>query len=215
MAILFRMTKDIEGRIDSYLDTVSEGMIVFGAGVEAYLKGNFERFGERIVTVTKLEGKADQLRRDIENSMYSYSLIPEHRGDVLRLLETIDDVIDAAKKVLRDFQIETPLIPEACIGEFLELTNASCQASEYAVLAARAFFRDLAAVKNHLHKTYFYEREADSLRDSLMVQAFANPELDLAHKNHLRYFIYKVDKIADDAQEVADGLTISAIKRSL
>ena len=39
MAILFRMTKELESRIDSYLDTVSEGMIVFSAGVNAYISG--------------------------------------------------------------------------------------------------------------------------------------------------------------------------------
>lgn len=215
MAILFRMTKELENRIDGFLDTISEGMIVFSAGVGDYCSGEIERCDERITSVARLESSADKLRREIENSMYSYSLIPEHQGDVLRLLETIDDMIDNAKKTLRNFIIEKPLIPEMFHRDFLELTNVACQAAESAILAARAFFRDLSAVKDHLHKTYFYEREADELRLRLKTHLFASSDLDLAHKNHVRYFIHQVDKIADQAQAVADRLTISTIKRSL
>ena len=215
MAILFRMTKELEGRIDSFLDTISEGMILFSAGVADYCSGELERCDERIASVARLESSADKLRREIEKSMYSYSLIPEHQGDVLRLLETIDDMIDNAKKTLRNFLVEKPQIPEIFHRDFLELTAVACQAAESVILAARAFFQDLSAIKNHLHKTYFFEREADELRLRLKTHVFASSDFDLAHKSHLRYFIHQVDKIADQAQAVADRLTISAIKRSL
>ena len=186
MAILFKMTKELEGRIDRFLDTISEGMIVFSAGVADYCSGELERCDERITSVARLESSADKLRREIENSMYSYSLIPEHQGDVLRLLETIDDMIDNAKKTLRNFLVEKPLIPEIFHRDFLELTTVACQSAESVILAARALFRDLPAIKNHLHKTYFYEREADELRLRLKTNLFASSDLDLAHKNHLR-----------------------------
>lgn len=215
MAILFRMTRELEGRIDNFLDTISEGMIVFSAGVADYCSGEHERCDERITSVARLESSADNLRREIENSMYRHSLIPEHQGDVLRLLETIDDMVDNAKKTLRNFLVEKPLIPEMYHRDFLELTTVACRAAESVILATRAFFGELSAVKNHLHKTYFYEREADELRLRLKTRVFASSDLDLAHKNHVRYFIHQVDKIADQAQAVADRLTISAIKRSL
>jgi predicted phosphate transport protein (TIGR00153 family) len=209
------MTKDLEGRIDGFLDTISEGMIVFSAGVSDYFSGEIERSGERAATLARHESSADKLRREIELSMYSFSLIPEHQGDVLRLLETVDDIIDSAKKTLRNFLIERPQIPAMLHPGFRELTTVACNAAESAILAARAFFRDLPAIKNHLHKVYFYEREADELRLRLKTNLFASSDFDLAQKNHLRYFIHQVDKIADQAQAVADRLTISAIKRSL
>ena len=153
MAILFKATKALEGQIDEYLDAVSQGMIIFTEGLNDYLESRQNRFCERIENIDKLESKADHLRRNIENSLYSQSLIPEHRGDVLGLLESMDNVIDAAKETLNQFSVENPYIPEELNSEYLELTRMATLAAEAVVLATRAFFKDVKAVKDHLHKT--------------------------------------------------------------
>lgn len=215
MAILFKTTKALEDRIDNFLDAVSEGLLAFSSGVEDYISGRFDRFNDHLETVARLEGEADGLRRRIETKLYSQSLIPEHQGSVLRLLETIDDLIDTAKKTLRGFVIEKPVIPGAYHDGFIELARISTSAAESAVLASRSYFRDLKAVKDHLHKTYYFEREADTVCDRLKERIFADDELELARKMHLRYFVHYVDRIADQAQDVADRLTIDTIKRSL
>ena len=215
MAILFRSTKALEGQIDDYLDAVSQGMIVFVEGIKDYLAGDQARFGERINNIGVLESRADNLRRDIENSLYSQSLIPEHRGDVLGLLESMDDVIDTAKETLQQFSVENPYIPEGLNGDFLELARVATQAAETVVAATRAFFRDLNAVKDHLHKTYFFEKEADMIGDRLKRKVFQMEALDLAQKIHLRYFALHIDNIADEAEAVADRLAIYSIKRTI
>ncbi len=215
MAILFRATRQLENQIDEYLDTVSEGMIVFGEGVKHYLGGDRARFQERIVAIERLEGTADSLRRLIESSLYSHSLIPEHRGDVLQLLENIDDLIDMAKETLNQFLVEQPLIPEKLNSHYTELTETSIEAAEAVVVATRAFFKNLSAVKDHLHKVYFFEKEADTIGNRLKLEVFESDELDLARKMHLRYFALHIDNIADQAESVADRLTIFAIKRTL
>ena len=213
--MLFRRSKELEEKIDDYLDAVSQGMLVFNEGLRNFLGGDLEMFAERIATIDELERRADELRRDIENSLYSQSLIPEHRGDVLGLLESIDDVIDSAKESLNQFDVEQPGVPRELNDLFLELARMATEAAEAVVSAARAFFRDINAVKDHLHKTYFYEKEADKVGDRLKRAVFRSTELDLARKTHLRYFAGHIDSIADRAEDVADRLAIYAIKRTL
>ncbi len=215
MAIMFRTTKALESEIDEYLDDVSQGALVFVQGVKNYMNENKSSFETHLKTIDKLEGKADSLRRKIENELYLHSLIPEHRGDVLGLLESMDDVIDTAKGTLNQFDVERPYIPEQFKNRFVELAETTSKAAEAVVLATRAFFKEVKLVKDHLHKVYFYEQEADKLSDQIKRDAFALEDLDLCQKFHLRYFALHIDTLADMAESVADRLSIYTIKRTI
>ena len=152
------------------------------------------------------------MRRAVESQLYRYSLIPESRGDVLRLLETMDDVIDTAKNTLSLFLVERPeMIPELT-KEWHDLTEAAARTAEAVVLAARAFFRDPRSVNDHLHKVHFHEKEGDNIAMDLKRKIF-EADVDLSRKIHLRYFALNIDRVADAAEDVADRLSIYAIKR--
>ena len=215
MKFLFKNSESLIGNIDDYLDTVSEGMLVFHQGVKDYLDGNDEEFIKRIGQIGQLENAADDLRRDIENRLYRHSLIPEHRGDVLGLLENMDHIINTANESLQEFDVEQPAIPAEVREQFLELSEVSIKAGESIVRASRSFFRDIHSVKDHLHKVYFYEKEADRLGDQIKRTVFAKPDLGLSHKMHLRYFTTNVEMISDRSEEVADRLSIYTIKRNI
>jgi len=159
MSILFKKTKDLEDQIDGFLDIISEGMLVFKSGLNNYLKREEEEFAERISQIDKCESKADKLRREIESKLYGYSLIPEHRGDVLGLLETLDHVIDAAKSTLNQFDVEIPDIPVEFVEQFIKLSDASVASAEAIVNASRAFFKDIHAVKDPVSYTHLRAHE--------------------------------------------------------
>jgi uncharacterized protein len=215
MTLLFRRTRALEAQIDELLDAISEGTLVFQQGIADYLQKDAERFEQRLKAIAAFESKADALRREIETRLYRESLIPDHRGDVLGLLENIDNVIDEAKKTLHQFAVERPDVPADLTGEYLDLAKAGVDAAQHLVSAVRAFFRDITAVPDHIHKVYFYEKEADRLADRLKRKIFARDDLDLARKIHLRYFCLHVETLSDRAEEVADRLAIYTIKRTL
>jgi predicted phosphate transport protein (TIGR00153 family) len=211
---LFRRTRELEAQIDEFLNAVSEGCVVFELGIRDFLENRCDRFEERIAAISALEASADQLRRSIENRLYSHSLIPEHRGDVLGLLENTDNVIDAAKKTLLQFAVENPEILAELVPEYLELAHASVAAAQELVAATRAFFKDINAVQNSLHKVHFFEKEADRVALRLKRRVFEQ-EIDLSRKFHHRYFALHIESISDRAEEVADRLAIYTIKRTL
>ncbi len=214
MAILFKPTKQLEMQIDEFLDAVSQGAIVFKQGIKNYLEGDKEDFSEKLESIGKLESSADKLRRTIENRLYTQTLIPEHRGDVLGLLESTDNVIDTMKETLNQFDIECPFVPEELTKEYLELAEMSVLSTESLILAARAFFKDVKSVNDHLHKVYFYEKEADRLGNKIKRHAF-QLDIQLSMKFHLRYFALHIQEVSDKSEEVADRLAIYTIKRTI
>lgn len=214
MAILFKPTKQLESYIEEFLNSVSEGSLVFERGINCYLEKDSENFTAHLKNIHELENKADELRRTIENMLYTHTLIPEHRGDVLALLENTDDVIDTMKETLDQFDIETPDIPQNLNKDFSELTSVSVKAAETLALAIRTFFVEARAVKDHLHKVFYFEKEADRIGNNLKRKVF-NIDLDLCKKFHLRYFALHIQNVSDKAEGVADKLAIYTIKRTI
>ena len=122
----FRIIKkrlDIGRQFDVFLDKVSESGLLFKAGVEAYLSGNIESFEKKIEDIIETEHDGDALRRDLEETLYVQTLIPESRGDVLELLENMDALLDRFKGALWKFNIERPQLTRELHDDFKELTS--------------------------------------------------------------------------------------------
>jgi hypothetical protein len=212
---LFRRTRGLENEIDEFLDKLSQSAMLFRRAVQIYLSdGCTQEFDEKLNQVNALESSADHLRRSIETQLYAQTLIPESRGDVLGLLENLDAVLNLCEGGLWAFSIETPEIPEEFHADFDVLTEQVVHAVESVVLASRAFFRNIEAVSDHMHKVMFYEKEADKVSTKLKRAIFAT-DLPLSHKAHLRNFVEHIDNLADRSEDVADRLAIYTIKRTV
>jgi predicted phosphate transport protein (TIGR00153 family) len=212
---LFRRTVALEGEIDEFLDLLSEAGLLFKLGIETYLnEEGSENFEEKLHQVNKIESSADKLRRSIETQLYAQTLIPDARGDVLGLLENLDNITNKIEGTLWAFSIEKPLIPNQHKEDFIQLITFVVEAVEAVTQASRAFFRNIDAVGDHNHKVMFYEKEADKISTKLKRSVFSS-DIDLAHKTHLRHFVENIDSVADWAEDVADRLTIYVIKRTI
>ncbi len=214
MAIFSKSNKVIE-LLEKFIDSIDQGSIVFKKGVDNYLYGNIQAFENNILTLSKLESDADLLGKDIENRLYKHSLMPQLRGDMLRLLEELDDIIDIMKTNLYQFEVEVPNIPGELNQDLSKLTEMSVASVEALVPAARAFFRSPETVKDQLHRVYFYETEADKQAAAIKRKVFREmQDLKLSEKFHLRYFTLHIEQVSDASKKAADLLSVMAIKRA-
>lgn len=212
---LFRKTKALESNIDEFLDKLSQAGLSFKLAVRIYLvEGASGEFDEKLHEVNELESHGDHLRRAIEVEMYAQTLIPDFRGDVLGLLENMDSILNLMEGALWSFSIETPDIAPEYHHGYQTLVEMVVLAVESLVLASRAFFRNIDAVSDHMHKVMFYEKEADKVSTRLKRSIFSS-ELELSQKAHLRYMVEQIDNVADRAEDVADRLAIYTIKRQV
>lgn len=208
MAIFNRHTKKIIIKIDDFFDIVEEGLLIFKEGVKSYLRKDMDSFTRQIHRIDELEGRADKLQKSIENDMIIHTILPQHRGEVATLLESIDDLIDTCKEVLKQFDVEIPNIPDRLHTDFISLVEVVVNSCEELIPAARSFFKQPHTVRNQLNKVYFYERESDNLSNKIKKEIFHElNELSLAEKSHLRYFAHHIERISDRAENVADMLS--------
>ncbi len=213
MPVFTRTTKNLILKIDEFFDDIDLGLLVFKEAIKAFLEKDMESFQRHLAKVDALESSADKLQRSIENEMITHSILPQHKAEVTALIDEMDEIIDALKSSLNEFNIEMPDIPTSLNKNFISLSETSVSAAEELVPAARAYFKAPYTVREKLLKVYYFESETDKISRGIKKIIFQEmKELDLAHKAHLRYIIHHVENISDLAQKAADLLSGMAIK---
>lgn len=213
--ILKNTNKTIED-INTFFNTIEDGVLIFKEAVSNYVNNKSEHFERNINSIKHLEGKADSLRREIEKSFYKKSLLPQYSADIVNFIKEFDDIIDFCKENINQFNIEKPEIPSILHDNFISITEKSVKTAESLLIVAREFFRSPDLVRDNLNKIYFYERETDKegyfLKEKLFSPDF---NIDLCKKIQLQHFSIHIEKISDKAEEIADLLSVLSIKMSI
>ena len=214
---LFAKTRSLELRIDELLDKVAEGGILFERGMTLMLeRGLSLETEEKLQQLIALKERCNQLRRAVVNTLYSEMLIPEFRGDVLRLLSHLYGLLDSLKNAFQEFLIAYAdvLSRNEAIADVKQLVAVVVESVQAAVLGARAFLRNPEAVRDHINRIRVFESEADGITVRLKTALFAS-DRPLEQKLLGRDALALIDGLADLAEEISDELSILAIKRAL
>jgi uncharacterized protein Yka (UPF0111/DUF47 family) len=214
---LFAHTRSLELRIDELLDKVAEGGIQFERGMVLLLeRGLAPETEEKLQQLIQLKERCNQLRRRVVDTLYSEMLIPDFRGDVLRLLSHLYGLLDALKNAFQEFMIAYAevLNRRESLADVKDLVAVVVQSVQAAVLGARAFFRNPEAVRDHINQIRIHEAEADGITVRLKTALFASAR-PLDQKLLGRDALALIDGLADLAEEISDELSILAIKRAL
>lgn len=212
---IFKQRPGIETQVDEFLNRISEAGLIFKGAIVDYLKGDLETFENKRDRLHETERQGDVLRRELERMLYTKTLIPESRGDVLELIENMDKLLDHYKGAMWRIDIEHPHICDEFHEDFKELVEYGVEAVEATVCACRAFFRNIDAASTHMDKVIYWEKKSDVVSTRLQRAVFRREELRLSHKRHIREFVRSMEKIADEAEDVIDRLSIYIIKRAL
>ena len=209
-------TRKVQNNIDIFFDKVGDASTIFTKLVKTYLQENgpSDDFHQALEQLNDVESQADELRRNIESYLYEKTLIPDLRSDVLYLIEGVDNLLSPQMAVCYALKIETPVIPAQLHPGFTNLIECTEKCVEYLLCGARAFFRDTESVRDYCHKVDFEESQADKLSTNLRTAVFSS-DLDKVEMIHLRYFIERIDLLANRAEDIADALAIYAIKRMM
>ena len=212
---LLRTSKTVEAQVESFLSTVVQSGQIFSKAFAAYLaEGASAHFQTLADEIRELERQGDDLRREIETELYTRTLIPDLRSDVLSLVENIDKLTNLYKANLFRLSIQNPAIPKIFHDDYRELTRLAVSCAEAVIDTTRSFFTDHHAVRAGAKHVAELETQADEVSTPLQRRIFES-DLELAHKVQLRYFVEKLDEVANQAEDVADQLAISAIKRRI
>ena len=124
-----------------------------------YLEGNKKDFDDNLESITKLRDTSTDLRRTIENELYSYSLVTDQRVEIMQLLEQLDMIVNLLHKNLWQYEIEIPFFPSELNVDFLKLVEITGLAVEGTIQATRDYFKAPRFVNEKTHRIYFFEKE--------------------------------------------------------
>lgn len=209
-----REQRELEERLGEYLNHWWYCIDCLRQGMEAFLaEGPGEQVDYFYTRVDREESKSDELRRGVETRLYARALLPESRGDILRVLEALDAVINRAESTLRQVVIERIEVAEwmhDALSQLIAGTADSCRCLHEAgshLLKGRD-----APIAELVRQVDEIESRCDHLEDDLLERIFAS-DLDLARKLQLKDFVRRISTISDLAEKAADQIHLAGIKR--
>lgn len=216
MINIFGRIAKMEGDVKSYLYHVQRSALIFDEGIREYMKEDMARFEVRLDEIGTLKLESDRLRRKVRDKLYQHMLIPEVRGDVLEILESLGSLIDVTKKSLENYSFEKPKIPDFIKPDFMNLSEYTTKTVEEVVNAVSAYFTNITMATDYSNKVFFFENEVDKVEDTIKKVVFDTDKIEtLAERIQLRYFAEKMALISDVAESVCEKLSVFVIKREI
>lgn len=116
---LLGKTRFLQGLIDEFIDQIDEGTMFLEMGIKAYHSAGAATAAceEKPRQIVDAKERRAELRRRILTLLYTEMLIPDARGDVLKLLGELFALLDAMGSKHVDPIIEHP---GGILGEFRE-----------------------------------------------------------------------------------------------
>ena len=73
--------------IDRYFDLMDQQLLVFKEGVRNYLYDGQQAFNQKLSSMAELQAEIEVLRRSLENSLYTQTVLERSSADIMRLFE--------------------------------------------------------------------------------------------------------------------------------
>lgn len=195
------------------MERVDECIEVFLKAMRTYLHdGRTMDFEKLVDDCHGTESNADDIRREIEMTLYGKALLPESRGDILGLLETFDRVPNGAETALFMISCQRIDMPPEFAADMRRLAETNVETYG---LVRKAFDALMTNPKQTLYvvkEVEDSESRSDRQERALIGRIF-DSEYSFGRKLLLKELVLQIGNIADRSENTADRIGIVAIKR--
>ena len=210
---LFKKERQVQELIFRYLDNLKKTQEHFEKAMDCYFDfGLGENYDFLIAQTHKFESRADDLRNDIIEMMYAKVLIPESRGDMFRLLESIDLILNHFEAVLFMIQGQKIKIPDFIVPGLREFIRVSLECCDLVIRQVEAYFRKTEDIKALVSIIDSHESRCDHIEREIVSQIF-DSDMDPFEKMQLKELVGQIGEISDQADLVSRSVHIINIKR--
>jgi len=212
---LFKKQQQVESLIYSYLDHLKTTRKRFSEAFETCLdSGMCDHFNFLIEQTHKFESKADDIREEIKTLMYEKALIPESRGDIMGLLESIDEIPRIFEHLLYLIKTQKLVLPELIIPETRDLVRLSLENCDLMFKQVELLFKRIEGIRALVAEIDLNESHCDHVERLIITKLF-DSDIEPFLKLQLKELIEKIGDIADQADRVSKRVNIISMKRSV
>ena len=210
---LFKKEQKVQELIFTYLDNLKMTQDHFEKAMDCFFDfGLGENYDFLITQTHKFESRADDTRYEIIEMMYSKVLIPESRGDILKLLESIDVIPNHFETLLFMIQGQKLRVPDFITPDLRQLIKVSLECCDLVIKQVEALFKKTEDIKALVFTIDSHESRCDHIEREIVKKIF-DSELDPFQKLQLKELVIHMGEISDQADRVSRSIYIFSIKR--
>jgi len=212
----FGKNKELLAKLEEYFKVVGETIDLFRESMLHMLKNGIDEHFQTLTEKTHhCESNADDVRRSIELDMYQKSLLPESRGDLLGILETIDRIPNRAERILFMFITQqTKMLPEIK-PDIEELLKLSVETIKYTVDATRDCFGPREKINDLNRQVDNNESIGDGLERKMITKIFTSDKIDTGEKILQKELVIQLGAMCDLCENALDRIMVTSVKRQI
>jgi predicted phosphate transport protein (TIGR00153 family) len=214
LKFFFRKQQQVESLIYEYLGTLKITKEHFHDAIYACLAspGGCDTFDFLREQTHKFESKADDIREEIKTLMYGKALIPESRGDILGLLEEMDQIPRLLELILRTIETQKLIIPDFIVEDFEEFIEISLESCDLLFQEVEALFKKKEGIRGLVSRIDHNESRCDHIERRIITKIF-DSDIDPFQKLQLKELVIIMGEISDQSDRVSKRIHIISLKR--
>ena len=213
--LIFKKEKKVVKLAERYVEVMDHCFEAARISLKLYLADSTPDLEEERMKVRRLESQADNLLREIRDTLYSGAYVPLIREDIYNVFSALDLTVNATE-ALCDFAVnERPQVPDEFKDAFHEILKATFRTAKPLRRAVLSYFEPkgkMDSVREHVQEVKQTESEVDRLASVLTREIFSREDLRLSHRMHLKHFLDEFGDITDRAEDAGDQLELAALK---
>jgi predicted phosphate transport protein (TIGR00153 family) len=217
--LIFKKEKRVIGLIMEHIEKTAECVHATTDNIRVYLNGDHSEDSDAAgrvsaTRVNSLEAEADALLREIRDLLYSGAYLPQIRGDLYRLMSSVDMVTNTAEDCSDFFHYQSPSIPVEYQSEIESIVDLTDESFRQFQKALRHYFgpKDKPdKVRLRGQRIGELESDIDDLERKVTTRIF-NSQLDKSDKLHLQQSLRRIARISDKIEDAADELELMNVK---
>lgn len=204
---------DIQDLVFDHLELVTQTLEKYKEGIFVWLEEqDLERANELAFETHKLEGEADDLRREIEKELLGGALLARSRSEILTIIERTDKLANAGEATMDFALLQEIRVPENLTSYAKEVVKISLDIMSEVEAALHSLFEEKDITLQHTSAIERKEGEIDGIERDFIQELF-QMDLQLAEKILLRQFMENLVELSDRAEDLSDEIEILVATR--
>ena len=211
---IFKKEKKVVELALQHADKTGDSLQIMAKAIQHFLDGDTEELSKATSKVNHLETEADGLLRDIRELLYSGAYLPMIRGDIYRLLSSVDRVTNKIEDCLDFVNYQKPTAATHYRKDLCRIIDITVECYAELRAALKAFFKPKGKIEDlrkHCRSVSEKESEVDAVQRSLTLRIFES-DRDLAEKQHAVQLLSRITRISDRIENTADELELLSLK---
>ena len=216
MRKIFGKESEVEKHSREHVELVFECVKKLKEIMPPFYMGEFDILDAKVIEMSILETKADEVRRVMEIEFFKGAFLPFDREDRIILAELVDNVADMTQEAAYGISLSRITFPPHYKDDFEELVNEVIDSIAVLKECIELLDVDLGQALKKAHEVEEREIKVDMIERRILkklYQSYRDEEFGILRLLELKNMVTRLGNIVDQAEDASDRVPIIAAKR--